>query len=213
MFERIEEYNRDDLGENISRLQPYLCELTSLYFSWKNVESDILGLCHYRRFFEFKGHIIKKEEIEALIGRYEILLPKKKHYFPYTPFSYYIKRHSKKTIELRKHYVSLVDEAIRTHFPDYYPSFKIVSKRHSAHMKNMFIMKKTLCDSYLDFMFGVLMRINEKETLKDRALGTMGEFLMDVWLNKHKHKYKELNVFETEKTSLIGVFWRKLWRK
>ena len=39
--------------DNINYLNPYLSELVTYYYIWKNqIKSDYIGLCHYRRFFK-----------------------------------------------------------------------------------------------------------------------------------------------------------------
>ena len=44
-------FQGDNTGDNISSLNPYYCELTGLYWAWKNLDCDYLGLVHYRRYF------------------------------------------------------------------------------------------------------------------------------------------------------------------
>ena len=75
----------DDSGDNISDLNPFFCELTAVYWAWKNYElSDYVGLVHYRRFFKtglIKHKILLEEKIIKYMKDVDIILPKK-FYFP-----------------------------------------------------------------------------------------------------------------------------------
>ena len=44
---------RDDTGENISKKNPFYCELTVQYWAWKNLKCDVCGIFHQRRFLDF----------------------------------------------------------------------------------------------------------------------------------------------------------------
>lgn len=42
----------DDQG-GISVKNPFFCELTVMYWALKNCSAEVVGFCHYRRYFNF----------------------------------------------------------------------------------------------------------------------------------------------------------------
>src|SRR5574344_526861 len=64
---------KDDSGDNISELNPFFCELTAIYWAWKNYSKlgspKYIGLEHYRRRFDVEG------DISDFIGDFDIVAP------------------------------------------------------------------------------------------------------------------------------------------
>ena len=63
-------YQGDDTGDSISEWNHYYGELTGVYWAWKNeTEADIIGICHYRRFFLNKqSQLLSGSEYEEKVG-------------------------------------------------------------------------------------------------------------------------------------------------
>ena len=98
--EKIEGYTQDNTGDNISSKNPYFCELTGLYWAWKNLDEDYKGLVHYRRYFTKAKRIPKKEdekfkivltkkEAEEILENADVILPKKRNYYIENLYSHY----------------------------------------------------------------------------------------------------------------------------
>lgn len=190
-------YQRDDDGENISVKNPNYNELTAVYWAWKNLKDvDAVGLVHYRRFFFEKRpysleNVVSVEKVIQLLQKYDVILPKKRNYYIETNYSHYIHAHHQEPLDKTR-------EVIKNSYPQYLVKYDQVMKRSKAHMFNMFIMKREIFDSYCNFMFGVLGKVEKKINIDDysvqeaRVFGYISELLMDVWLETNAFKYTEL---------------------
>lgn len=227
-------YVRDCTGDNISNLNPYFCELTGLYWAWKNLDCDYLGLVHYRRYFKGKSRgknkldkVTTLEEIDGLIGKYKIFVPKKRKYYIETLYSHYSHTFTSEHLDCAK-------EIIAEKFPEYVGSFDCVMKWRWAHMFNMFIMPKDLVDEYLSWLFEILFELKDRIDISKmtdfeaRFCGRVSELLFNVWLNKKmqdgaiaKKDIKELkwiyfgkvNFFKKATSFLMSKFFHKKYKQ
>lgn len=190
-------YQRDDEGENISSKNPNYNELTAVYWAWKNLKDvDAIGLVHYRRlFFDTKpyslNNVLSKPKIEKLLSKYDVILPKKRNYYIESNYSHYIHAHHKEPLDKTR-------EIIVQYYPNYLSNYDKVMHRTQAHMFNMFIMKREAFDSYCQFVFSVLKRLEDKIDISDysvqeaRVFGYISELLMDVWLETNNYPATEV---------------------
>lgn len=189
------DYQRDDEGENISLKNPNFNELTAVYWAWKNLDADVIGLVHYRRLFSKGGkreldNILNKEQLEQLLDKAPIVLPKKRKYYIESNYSHYVHAHPKEPLEATR-------EVIAKNYPRYLAAFDQVMHKTSAHMFNMFVMKKKEFNQYSEWLFGVLFKVEERIDISEysvqdaRVFGFLAERLMDVWIIANDKKYLE----------------------
>ena len=207
-------FQRDDTKKNISEKNPFFCELTGLYWAWKNLDSDYIGLVHYRRHLTLSKKVPKStqdkfkcvltlKEVEPLLKDVDIILPTKRNYYIETLYNHY-----KHTM-----YIEPLDETrkiIEEKYPEYLKEFDNLKKRKTAHMFNMFIMKKDILNDYCEWLFDILFELEKRVDTKDysafhnRFYGRISELLLDVYIRTNDLKYKEVKFMDMEQ-----INWRK----
>lgn len=206
-------YIRDNTGINISKKNDNYCELTGLYWAWKNIDCDYLGLVHYRRHFSKKSifyrimngkekSILSQKELEGLVKNNDIILPKKRNYFIESIYSHYAHTHYAEHLDITR-------KIIKNDMPEYLDSFDKVMVSRSAHMFNMLIMKKRILDEYCQWLFEVLEKledcidISEYDAFQARLFGRVSEILLNVWIEKNKLEYKEIGYIHLGKINWL----------
>ena len=211
-------YQRDDQGENISELNPFFCELTGLYWAWKNLDSDYIGLAHYRRHFSLNPHakdkwkaVLRKKDIEKDLNVTKIFVPSKRRYYIETLYSHYA----------HTHYVSQLDETrmiISEMYPEYLDSYDKVVKQRWGYMFNMMIMEKSLFNNYCSWLFDILFELRNRlgedglTPFHSRYYGRVSEIIFNVWLveQEKKGKIKKSEIKEIPFIHMEKINW---WKK
>ncbi|MED0717292.1 DUF4422 domain-containing protein [Aeribacillus composti] len=203
-------YQGDNTGDNISIKNPNYCELTGLYWAWKNLSCEYIGLCHYRRYFTNKNLIqrflhkhnkfdliLTESEIKKLLEEYDVILPTKRNYYIETVWSHYKNAHHIKDLEETK-------KIIEEKYPEYLDSFEKVMSGTKLHLYNMFIMKKEDFDRYCKWVFDILFELEKRvnissyDNYQKRIFGFISERLFNVWVYSRKLRLKKLPVVNIE---------------
>ena len=170
-------------------------------------------MAHYRRHFsiskklpnDINGRIklvLNENEASKILENADIILPNKRNYYIEDLYSHY-----KHTM-----YIEPVDETrkiIQEKYPKYTEEFDKLHKRTSAHMFNMFIMKKEILDDYCKWLFDILFELENRidvskyDNFHARFFGRISELLLDVWINTNNLKYEEVKVIDIEKVNWL----------
>ena len=196
----------DDEGDNISAKNPNFCELTGLYWIWKQRLSEdrrkgkYIGLVHYRRFFSdsFYGkQALNNKKIVKLLKKGDIVLPFN-NVDPRTVQVMYCD-HSGFQSDLDK-----VRKILSDKYPDYVRDYDSFLKGHDNYFFNMFITTPELFDQYCKWLFDILFTLEPETDLTNynayqkRIYGFLSERLLNVWVRHNHLKVVEVSVVNTE---------------
>ena len=146
--------------------------------------------------------VLTQKETEELLKKTDIILPKKRKYYIENLYSHY--EHTM--------YIEPLDETrriIEEKCPEYLGEFDKLHKRTSAHMFNMFIMKKEILDEYCTWLFDILFELEKRtdaskyDSFHARFYGRISELLLDVWVNRNKIKYEEVKVMDMQNVNWL----------
>ena len=214
-------YMKDDTGENISNLNSSFCELTGLYWAWKNLKADYIGLVHYRRHFCVKKkskkpieNVLTGKEANEILKTSDIIVPKKRRYYIESLYSHY--KHT--------HYFSQLDETrkiLEEMYPEYIKDYDQVIRRSWGYMFNMMILRRDYMDEYCTWLFNILFELKcrvETGKVEDsvnlsrfqgRFYGRISEILFNVWLVHQLRERKIKRVKEVRCISMEKIAWKR----
>ena len=144
---------KDDSGENISEKNPFYSELTGMYWIWKNDrDSDILGLCHYRRYLlDRRGKLFTEKAVSEALRDYDAVTTKKvvlDH--PYQEA--FGGKHNPKDLVF-------LQEAVAARCPAYLPFYEKTAGGNETYFGNMLIVKRSLFMEYSAWLFDLLFTV------------------------------------------------------
>lgn len=200
----VGKYGKDDLGylgdntgEHISAKNPNYCELTGMYWVWKNIQCDIVGICHYRRFFLKDNNLLTQEFIEKQLQKYDVIIPNSRCVDEKDVYDHYGNKHIRNDLDICR-------EVIEEKYPEYIPAFDSAMRGILVSIGNMWISKKDIYDKYCEWLFDILFEverridISEYDTYQSRVMGFLSERLFRVWLLMQSLKVSEVTTEQIE---------------
>lgn len=199
----------DNTGNNISLKNPSYCELTGMYWAWKNLnpQPPLIGLCHYRRYFDFHHQCRPARPFDvfpsAAFPSLNLTVPQsvinkikpgtavvnRPWYYTYSIFFDYCSCHISTDFKTMAKVVKETQpKTMRRAF------YRIMYCNNALMPANMFIMTWHDFDEYCSFLFPILAQVESQTDISHynpvqrRVFGFLAERLFNVWLYaRHMH--------------------------
>ena len=187
----------DNMGDNISEKNANYCELTALYWMWKNKLTGIdrmphgemaqdnplyYGIFHYRRILDISDEDLSR----AASNHVDVIFP-----FPTI--------HEPDICEHHARYINESDwgamlQALRELQPAYADAFSEIFGQEYLYNYNIIIAKREVLADYCAWLFPILERTEQLSTPKgweraDRYIGYIGENLLTLYFMYHKKDF------------------------
>lgn len=184
-------YQGDDTGDSISEWNHYYGELTGVYWAWKNeTEADIIGICHYRRFFLNKqSQLLSGSEYEEILKNYDIIVSDKMN-AGMSYLDYYGGAHNVRDL-------LMVGEVIKEKYPEYAPYFQAAMESDTYYYGNLMVTSRRLFQAYAEWLFDILFEVEKRidvgsyDLYHQRVFGFLSEQMVKIWVDKNGLKIYE----------------------
>lgn len=205
-------FRRDDEGDSISERNPTYCELTALWWIWRNVDAEYKGLVHYRRYFRTLDperafardrfdRIATGDDIrELLMDGVDALLPRRRDYVIETVYSHYSHTFDAGHFDATR-------EAMLRRCPEYVPAWDTLMISRRAYLYNMSVMRSDLLEEYCLWLFPLLSDIERAvdssglDAFQARWPGRVAERLFNAWIATKGIRAVELPVVSPERVN------------
>lgn len=178
----------DDKSDNIANKNNNFCELTAIYWVWKNIKDcDAVGFSHYRRYFFKKrfsrslDDVVDEKWVEKKMQKYDIILPEKLWLRKYNVKEQYCALHNLDDLNICR-------KIIEKKYPSFVESFDDVMQNKWFYPYNMFIMRGGDFDKYCQWLFGIMFEaekmidVSKYDDYNKRVFGFLAERLLTVWV-------------------------------
>jgi hypothetical protein len=166
---------------NIDFLNRWYCELTGLYYLWRNNTDNVIGLEHYRRYFvDDNNALLNSKQINDILKTHDVILRK------YTFAKDKPNALSHFSTERKPYMLDFISKLEPNDSKYLYN--KLASSHYFAQC-NMFIGKREVIDAYCKWLFPRLLLMPfEQFTQSPRLIGYLAEFVFGFWLEQHGYK-------------------------
>ena len=220
----------DDTGDNISDKNREYCELTGIYWAWKNYDKlgnpDYIGFMHYRRHLNFNidkkyeenewglidndiidenyinDYHLKADYIKELVGKYDILVANKWNVNNAKSKNNY--EHYKNNHKIKDYdkALSLLEEK----YPDYKKYIKDYNSSKYGYYTNIFIMKKEIFFDYSKWLFSILYNLdkNQERNSFEDIRSYYSEWLFGIYLF-NLIRTKNYKILELQRTFIFNL--------
>lgn len=174
----------DNVGDNISERNQQFCELTALYWIWKNVvEDEWVGIEHYRR------HFILPDKWQKIVyeNNIDVILPTPLYVHPSVSENYRFRHDGSDWDNMMR--------IIEKKYPDIYEMSEDFFKDGLYSPCNMLIARKEVFDELCEFVFGIVFNCvelagNKEDRYQNRYPGFLAERLISLFFYVNRENFK-----------------------